>query len=157
MSSRVIWLTGIPCSGKTTLALELKNILGGYVLDGDELRKGLCSDLGFSKKDRDENIRRVGEVAKLIEGTVIVSLVSPYKEGRDKVRNMINNFIEVYVECDLSVCKERDVKGMYARSDVPLTPVYEIPVTPEVHVQTDKYSIKQCLDKILQRVNDESI
>ena len=79
MSSRVIWLTGLPSSGKTTLALGLKEFAGGYILDGDDLREGLCSDLGFSKKDREENIRRVGEVAKILEGNVIVSLVSPYR------------------------------------------------------------------------------
>ena len=160
MSSRVIWLTGLPCSGKTTLALSLKKILGGYILDGDDLRKGLCSDLGFSKKDRDENIRRVGEVAKMLKGNVVVSLVSPYRESRDKVRELIElekDFIEVYVDCDLSVCEERDVKGMYAKSITPLTPVYEPPLNPEVHVKTDDNCISECLEQILEVIDNESI
>ena len=160
MSSRVIWLTGLPCSGKTTLALHLQGILGGYILDGDDLREGLCSDLGFSKKDREENIRRVGEVAKMMKGNVVVSLVSPYRKSRDKVRELIEwekDFIEVYVECDLKVCKERDVKGMYAKSTKPLTPVYESPLNPEVHIKTDELGISQCLEKILQVIDNESI
>tara|TARA_Y100001960_G_C14379006_1_gene682901 strand:+ start:226 stop:702 length:477 start_codon:yes stop_codon:yes gene_type:complete len=155
MSSRVIWLTGLPCSGKTTLALHLKGILGGYVLDGDDLREGLCSDLGFSKKDREENIRRIGEVAKILEGNVIVSLVSPYRKSRDKVRELIEwekDFIEVYVDCDLDVCKERDVKGLYAKTKNELTPVYEAPLTPEIHVKTDKYNIDECLMKIIRGI-----
>ncbi len=87
MTLKVIWLTGLPCSGKTTLAHQIQLRLGGHILDGDEVRKGLCNDLDFSKEDRIENIRRVGEVAKLINGLVIVALVSPYKKSRDAIRN----------------------------------------------------------------------
>jgi len=152
MSLKVIWLTGLPCSGKTTLANELQLKLGGHILDGDEVRKGLCSDLDFSKEDRVENIRRVGEVAKIINGLVIVALVSPYKKSRDIVRDKfeVGEFIEVWVDCNLEECKRRDIKGMYAKWGVmtPLTPVYESPVSPEIHLKTDVKSISECIDLI---------
>ncbi len=150
MSSKVIWLTGLPCSGKTTIAKILQKELGGYLLDGDEIRKGLCSDLGFSEKDRNENVRRVGEVAKLMNGLVIVALVSPYRKSRDGVRNIIPQFIEVYVDCDLDECRKRDVKGLYKKLG-DLTPIYEFPLNPEVHINTDSMNKDECVNLILSR------
>ena len=149
---KVIWLTGLPCSGKTTLANQVQLRLGGHILDGDEIRKGLCSDLDFSKEDRVENIRRVGEVARIINGLVIVALVSPYKQSRNAVRNRfkVGEFIEVWVDCNLEECKKRDVKGMYEKWGVttPLTPIYEPPVSPEIHLKTDIKSISECTNLI---------
>ena len=147
---KVIWLTGLPCSGKTTLANRVQLRLGGHILDGDEIRNGLCNDLGFSKRDREENIRRVGEVARLINGLVIVALVSPYRQSRDAVRDKfeIGEFIEVWLDCSLEECKRRDVKHMYAKSNKPLTPVYEPPVSPEIHLKTDVKRIDECTDLI---------
>jgi len=157
MSLKVIWLTGLPCSGKSTLAKRLQLKLGGNILDGDEVREGLCSDLAFSKEDRVENVRRVGEAAKLINGLVIVALVSPYKQSRDAVRNKfkIGEFIEIWVDCDLEECKQRDVKGMYTKwgTMTPLTPVYEPPVSPEIHLKTDIKNIKECIDTICAYVD----
>ena len=150
MSLKVIWLTGLPCSGKTTLAHQIQLKLGGHILDGDEVRKGLCSDLDFSKEDREENIRRVGEVAKIINGLVIVALVSPYRQSRDAVRDKFEfgEFIEVWLDCSLEECKRRDVKHMYAKSSKPLTPVYEPPVSPEIHLKTDIKTIRECVDEV---------
>ena len=157
MNLKVIWLTGLPCSGKTTLAHQIQLRLGGYILDGDEIRKGLCNDLDFSKEDRVENIRRVGEVAKLINGLVIVALVSPYKKSRDAVRDKfkVGEFIEVWVDCNLEECKRRDIKGMYKKWGVmtPLTPIYEPPVSPEVHVKTAVKSIEECTSIIYSYIN----
>ena len=152
---KVIWLTGLPCSGKTTLANRVQSRLGGQILDGDEIRNGLCNDLGFSKRDREENIRRVGEVARLISGLVIVALVSPYRQSRDAVRDKFGfgEFIEVWLDCSLEECKRRDVKHMYAKSSKPLTPVYEPPVSPEIHLETDVKNIDECTDLICAYVD----
>lgn len=121
----VLWFTGLPCSGKTTLAdavaKELKDMW--YVniqrLDGDEIRTHLCSDLWFSREDRSKNLERVGYVAKLLSENwvgVIASFVSPYQADREKLRSMITNYIEVFVDTPLEVCEERDVKWMYAKA-----------------------------------------
>ena len=158
MSLKIIWLTGLPCSGKTTLAQKIQLQLGGHILDGDEIRNGLCSDLDFSEKDRNENSRRVGEVAKLINGLVIVALVSPYKRGRDAVRAMFkkDEFIEVWVDCSLKECKRRDVKKMYSKLSEPLTPVYEAPEKPEIHLKTDIQSINRCVNEVYSYCGDRN-
>ncbi|CAG0948374.1 adenylylsulfate kinase [Burkholderiales bacterium] len=151
----VVWLTGLSGSGKTTLAMALERSLFGrgceaYVLDGDNLRHGLNSDLGFSPEDRSENIRRVGEVAALFAdaGVIcIVALISPYRADRARARAAVKNgkFIEVHVAASVDICETRDPRGLYklARSgklkhftgiDAP----YEEPITPEVIVNTDR-------------------
>jgi len=142
-----VWLTGLPASGKSSVAVELERRLvaagrPAYLLDGDNLRHGLCSDLGFTPADRAENVRRVGEVAKLFAdaGTVaIVSLVSPYRADRDAVRAAHRDaglpFVEVFVDTPVEVCAARDPKGLYARGEPGLTGVdapYEAPLTPDL-------------------------
>ena len=163
------WFTGIPCSGKTTIADRVAEILRekGYKverLDGDIVRKGLTSDLGFSKEDRDENIKRVTFVAKLLTRngvSVLATFVSPYRERRAKTRQEIGSFVEVYTRCPVEVCMERDVKGMYEKAlageiknftgvDDP----YEEPENPELILDTDKESIDECAQKVLEKLGE---
>jgi adenylylsulfate kinase len=159
-----IWLTGIPCSGKTTIALELvkrleDNLYRTEYLDGDIVRKSICSDLGFSKEDRDTNIERITLVTSFLSqrAVTICSFVSPYREARANAREKINNFIEVYVDCSVDECIKRDVKGMYAKAlageikgftgiDAP----YEAPENPEVVCFTDKETVSESADKIIE-------
>lgn len=154
----VVWFTGLSGSGKSTLANAVAHLLHErkhhtYVLDGDNVRHGLNKNLGFSPEDREENIRRVGEVAKLFvdAGTVVMTaFISPYRVDRDQARELIseNRFVEVYVECPLDVCEERDPKGLYekARSGeikefTGISAPYEAPNEPEVLVNTAELSI----------------
>lgn len=158
-----IWFTGLPCCGKTTIADELAIILKkqGYLverLDGDIVRKDLTSDLGFSKEDRDENIRRVTFVAKLLtrNGVVVLAtFVSPYQTQRTQARKEIGSYVEVYVRCPKDVCMKRDVKGMYKKAlagklkgftgvDDP----YEEPEHPEIIVDTDKETVDESVKHI---------
>jgi len=169
MKGVTVWFTGLPCSGKSTLADKLAEILKqkGYKverLDGDIVRKHLTSDLGFSKEDRDENIKRVTFVAKLLTRNgviVLASFVSPYKERRRKTREEIGNFIEVYVKCSLEECIKRDVKGMYKKAlngeiknFTGIDDPYEEPENAEVVVETDKESIEECVNKILKKMKE---
>lgn len=146
-----LWFTGLSGSGKTTLAKavekELKeNRYNVALLDGDEVRVYLCRDLGFSKKDRDENIRRVSYVAKLLTENAIITLccfVSPYRKAREEARALIGNFIEIYVNTPLKVCEERDIKGLYARARkgeilqfTGISDPYEPPDNPEIAIDT---------------------
>jgi adenylylsulfate kinase len=163
------WFTGIPCSGKTTIADRVAEILRekGYKverLDGDIVRKGLTSDLGFSKEDRDENIKRVTFVAKLLTRNgvaVLATFVSPYRERRAKTRQEIGSFVEVYTRCPVEVCMVRDVKGMYEKAlageiknftgvDDP----YEEPENPELILDTDKESIDECAQRVLEKLGE---
>ena len=124
--SLILWFTGLPSSGKSTIANELEKKLIAmrartYILDGDNVRMGLCKDLGFSEEDRGENIRRIGEVSKLFvdSGAIVLSaFVSPYIVDRDKVRELVEEgeFVEVFVDAPLEVCEERDVKGLYKKA-----------------------------------------
>lgn len=146
-----VWLTGLSGSGKSTIAVELERLLNAagrpaYRLDGDNLRHGLNADLGFSAEDRDENVRRAGEVARLLAdaGVVaIVALISPYRVGRDRVRAIHREstlpFFEVYVDTPIEVCEERDVKGLYAKARTGeltgftgIDDPYEPPAEPEL-------------------------
>jgi adenylylsulfate kinase len=157
----VIWLTGLSGSGKSTIAQKLQSSLECIVLDGDNLRRGLCSDLGFTDADRKENIRRVGEVAKLIYDagiTVIVSLISPFEADRQTARSLIpaGDFVEIYIDCPLAVCEARDPKGNYARARrgeikqfTGIDSVYEIPINPEITLNTATNSIEKCTEEIL--------
>ncbi|HEY0454805.1 MAG TPA: adenylyl-sulfate kinase [Verrucomicrobiae bacterium] len=162
----IIWLTGLSGSGKSTIATEVERELfnlgkHAYVLDGDNVRHGLCSDLSFSPHDRKENIRRVGEVAKLFADAgiiVITAFISPYRSDRELVRNMIKEgrFIEAYVNAPLEICEQRDVKGLYAKARANeikeftgVSAPYEPPLNPEITLETDKLSATECVAKIL--------
>ncbi|MFN3420299.1 MAG: adenylyl-sulfate kinase [Armatimonadota bacterium] len=165
----VIWLTGLSGAGKTTIAHALSERLrtSGYkveILDGDVVRQHFSKGLGFSKEDRIENIRRVAYVAHLLARNgivVIVALISPYREGRNYARNLIGEFVEVYVKCPLNVLIERDVKGLYEkalRGEIPnftgISDPYEPPENPEVIVETDKETVQESVDKIWRALED---
>ena len=164
----VIWLTGLPSSGKTTISEALSSILmeqgmAVEVLDGDELRRSLSADLGFSAKDRREHARRVIELSNgLIRQGIagIVPLISPYRETREHARRELARFIEVYVKCPIEECIRRDVKGLYAkalRGEITVftgvSDPYEEPESPEVTVETNLLSIDECCEKILNIVS----
>jgi adenylyl-sulfate kinase len=164
MKGFTLWFTGLPCSGKSTLARRVEEILlergmNVEVLDGDEVREHLSKGLGYSKEDRDTNIRRIGYVAKLLSRNGVVAVgaaISPYRAIRDEVRGWHDRFVEVYVKAPVDVLTERDVKGMYKKAlagqikhftgvDDP----YEPPENPEVVVETDKESVTESVNKII--------
>ncbi len=164
-----LWFTGLPCSGKTVVADRVAEILSEKGLkverlDGDIVRQSLTRDLGYSKKDRDENIRRVTFVAKLLTRNgvaVLTSFISPYREIRAHARQEIGNFVEVYVKCPLEVCMKRDVKGMYQkaiRGEVKeftgISDPYEEPLNPEVILETDKETVEQSAWRVIRTLND---
>lgn len=164
-----VWFTGLPSSGKSTLASMLRKKLRALeypveVLDGDEVRQRLTKGLGFSKADRDENIRRISYVARLLTRTgavPIVAAISPYRRAREDARAEIGSFVEVYVACPLEECVRRDVKGMYEkalRGEISqftgVSDPYEPPLHPEVVVETHRESPAESLYKILRRLQD---
>jgi adenylylsulfate kinase len=166
MGGFVIWLTGLSGAGKSTLAKELKAGIQSEhkercieILDGDEIRKNLSSDLGFSKEDRGANIKRIGYVANLLSRNgviVIVAAISPYRAGREEVRNSIENFVEVYCECPINVLKKRDPKGLYKRVEAGeienftgISDPYEPPIEPEIWLRTDFEEIPQSIKTIM--------
>ena len=159
-----VWFTGLPCSGKTTVAVRLAEKLGNMGikaqrLDGDVVRQSLTKDLGFSKEDRDKNIERVTFVAEVLTKNSVVNLVSfisPYIKKRAEARARIKEFIEVYVNCPLEVCEKRDVKGMYKKARAgqikEFTGVddpYEEPTKPEIVLHTDKETVEESVDKVI--------
>lgn len=165
MKGFTLWFTGLSASGKTTLAREVEEILlerglPVEILDGDVIRTNLSKGLGFSKEDRDENIKRIGFVCQLLSRNgvaTIASAISPYAEARDSVREKIDNFVEIYVKCPLEVLIERDVKGLYKKAlageikgftgvDDP----YEEPVKPEILIESDKESEAESVAKIVR-------
>jgi adenylyl-sulfate kinase len=164
--SGILWFTGLPGSGKTTLSLELERALFGrgvqtYVLDGDNIRHGLSADLGFSAEDRTENIRRVGEVAKLFAGAgmvVITAFISPYRSDREGVRAIGGDlFHEVFIDAPVEVCERRDPKGHYAkarRGEIPLftgvSAPYEPPTNPDLRIDTARLSVADCVAKLVE-------
>ena len=165
----VVWLTGLSASGKTTIAIELERELfsqgkHAYVLDGDNMRHGLCSDLGFSPDARKENIRRIGEVARLFADAgfvCITAFISPYRSDRDLARKIAppGKFIEVYMNTPLNVCEQRDPKGLYARARAGklkdftgVSAPYEPPQHPELELHTDKMSVAECVAAIVERL-----
>jgi len=169
MQSPVIWLTGIPASGKTTIAALLMDYykqknLPVDILDGDEIRKTLSSDLGFSEKDRKEHNRRVIFVAKLLSKngvTVIIPLISPYRETREFARKELPNFIEVWVKASVEECKKRDPKGLYKKALVGeiknltgLQAPYEEPKNPELIIDTEKQTPQESLEMILSKLKE---
>jgi adenylylsulfate kinase len=170
----VLWLTGLSGSGKSTVSEVLQqqlNVLGikNYILDGDKIRTGLCSDLGFSPENRQENIRRIGEVAKLFcnAGIVtIVAFISPYQEDRDRVRGILakGDFVEVFVDCSLEECEKRDPKGLYAKARsgeikefTGVSAPYEAPINPEVHLHTDNSTPEQCAKVIMDYLKQNKV
>ncbi|MCA9837905.1 MAG: adenylyl-sulfate kinase [Trueperaceae bacterium] len=165
----ILWFTGLSGSGKSTVAnaLELKlQAMGAhtYLLDGDNVRHGLNKNLGFSPEDRVENIRRIGEVAKLfVDAGVIVltAFISPYREDRDMVRKIVDagEFIEVYVDTPLEVCEERDPKGLYKKAragEIPnftgISAPYEAPNAPEIVLKTANKSIEESVSQLVQHL-----
>jgi sulfate adenylyltransferase/3'-phosphoadenosine 5'-phosphosulfate synthase len=172
MSGFVVWMTGLSGAGKSTLASLLTQELsmrGVHVecLDGDEVRKNLSHGLGFSREDRDRNIRRIGYVARMVARSgacAITAAISPYKALRDEIRSKTENFLEVYCECPLDVLTERDPKGLYKRAlagelknftgvDDP----YEAPVDPEVHLHTDKAGPEECVQEIISVLEERGL
>ena len=169
--SAVIWFTGLSGSGKSTVSVALEKALfeegkHSYRLDGDNVRHGLNKNLGFSPEDRKENIRRIGEVSKLLvdAGTIaITAFISPYREDRDEVREILEDgeFIEVYTECSVEECEKRDPKGLYekARSGeikefTGISAPYEAPKHPEITINTEKQSIDESVKQILNYLNE---
>lgn len=159
-----VWFTGLSGAGKTTIRMAVEQELRsqGYkveVLDGDIVRQNLTKGLGFSKDDRDENIRRIGFVAHLLtrnDVIVLVSAISPYRTIRDEVRQKIGNFIEVYVNAPLEVCEQRDVKGLYKKARAGeikqftgIDDPYEPPISPEVECKTDRETLEDCTAQVL--------
>lgn len=170
----IIWFTGLSGSGKSTLAHAVEESLHQsgcktFVLDGDNVRHGLCGDLGFTDKDRQENIRRIGEVSKLfMEAGIIVltAFISPYRVDRERVRNMVGNtdFIEVYCDTPIDVCESRDLKGLYkkARAGVitdftGISSPYERPLYPELVLNTGTESLNACVEKIICKITSLGI
>ena len=163
----VLWFTGLPCSGKTTLAKSLeqffkKNGKPVQMLDGDTFRKTISKDLGFSKKHRYENIRRATWIAKLLAENninVIASFVSPYKKARGFARKICPNFVEIYLKCDIKECIKRDIKGMYKKAlngeignFTGIHSPYEEPSNPELIIETSKFSLEENANTILDFV-----
>jgi adenylylsulfate kinase len=164
-----VWFTGLPCCGKTTIANKVALILREkeYTveqLDGDLIRQNLSKDLGFSKKDRDENIKRAIFLASMLSRNnviVLASFVSPYRKLRRKARKEIKNFVEVYVRCPLKICMKRDVKGMYKlalegkiKNFTGVDDPYEEPEHPELLIDSDRESIDESVRKVLQKIEE---
>ncbi|WP_462211504.1 adenylyl-sulfate kinase [Staphylococcus hominis] len=169
--SAVIWFTGLSGSGKSTISVALEKALfeegkHSYRLDGDNVRHGLNKNLGFSPEDRKENIRRIGEVSKLLvdAGTIaITAFISPYREDRDEVRDILEDgeFIEVYTECSVEECEKRDPKGLYekARSGeikefTGISAPYKAPKHPEITINTETQSIDESVEHILNYLKE---
>jgi adenylylsulfate kinase len=172
--SVLLWFTGLSGSGKSTLAHAVEEALHQhgcrtFVFDGDNVRNGLCANLSFSKDDRKENIRRVGEMAKLFVEAGVIALtafISPYREDRLRVRSMMphGDFLEIYCTCPLSVCEDRDVKGLYAQARTGkikeftgISSPYEEPEKPELVVATDRLSLEQSVNEVLLLLNRRGI
>jgi bifunctional enzyme CysN/CysC len=173
-AGRVIWLTGLPAAGKSSIATELEHELfnlgmQAYMLDGDKVRHGICSDLGFSPEDRSENIRRIGEMAKIMADAgfiCITAFISPYRADRDAIRQRMEpeQFVEVYVNAPLEVCEARDPKGLYAkarRNEIPnftgISAPYEPPEKPELELRTNLLSVAESVFTIVDFLHKEKI
>lgn len=170
----VIWFTGLSGSGKSTLAHAVEQALYDkgcrtIVLDGDNIRHGLNKNLGFSPEDREENIRRIGEVAKLFTDAGVIAMtafISPYRADRDKARELLKagEFIEVYVKCALDVCEERDVKGLYKKARAGeikeftgISAPYEEPANPEIVVDTGAETLEESTKKVLAYLEEHKV
>lgn len=168
----VLWFTGLSGSGKSTVAGLLERELHArgkstYILDGDNIRSGLNADLDFSEKSRTENIRRIGEVAKLFTDSGIITLsafISPFKSDREKVKNTVGaeSYIEIFVDCPLEVCEKRDVKGLYAKAragEIPnftgISSPFESPENPEIRIETHKNEPEECVKQIINIIESK--
>jgi len=169
-----VWLTGLSGSGKSTIAVALEKDLcargvRSYILDGDNIRHGLNKNLGFSPADRTENIRRIGEVAKLFTDAGLVALtafISPYRADRDQVRAIMQagDFIEVFVDCPVETCEQRDVKGLYKKAragEIPeftgISAPYEAPLQPELKIRTGDQAVEASVAQILGLLEERGI
>ena len=172
--SAILWFTGLSGSGKSTLANAVNAALferglGTYVLDGDNVRYGLCKDLGFSDADREENIRRIGEIAKLfLDAGVIVltAFVSPFRADRDKARDLVEagDFFEIFCAADLDVCESRDPKGLYAKARsgaikefTGISSPYEAPNTPELKIDTGAQDLAESVNVVIKALQDKGV
>ena len=172
--SAILWFTGLSGAGKSTLAHAVEDYLHRlgirtFVLDGDNIRQGLCKDLGFSDADRTENIRRIGEVSKLMldAGVVVMTaFISPFRKDRQLVRDLVKkgDFIEIYCQAPLSVCEERDPKGLYKKAragQIPeftgISSPYEEPEKPELINETGKKSVDECVEQIINYLKDKKV
>lgn len=170
----ILWFTGLSGSGKSTLANEVERILFGrglhsFILDGDNIRHGLNKDLGFSPEDREENIRRIGEVAHLFAQSgviVMTAFISPYKKDRNQVRSLAaqGEFLEIYVKCSLEACEKRDTKGLYQKAragQIPeftgISAPYEEPGKPELVVETDRETLEESARRVIQCLESRGI
>jgi adenylylsulfate kinase len=171
---KILWFTGFSGAGKSTIAHALEDKLHDYavrtyVLDGDNIRQGLCKDLGFSNEDRVENIRRIGEVSKLMMDAgliVMTAFISPFRRDRRIVRDLVKegDFIEIFCDTPLNVCETRDVKGLYKKArngDITeftgISSPYEKPDNPEIVLTTDIHSIDECVEKVLNYLVENRI
>ncbi|MFZ5892763.1 MAG: adenylyl-sulfate kinase [Myxococcota bacterium] len=167
----VIWFTGLPCAGKSTLAEALARVLSARghrveILDGDVVRRQLCAGLGYSRSDRDTNVQRIGFVAELLARNgvdVLVAAVSPFEAARRELRQRIQNFLEVHVDCPLDECERRDVKGMYALARAGkiedftgIGSPYEAPPNPHIRIDTLRQSVAECVATILKTLDERT-
>ena len=172
--SVILWFTGLSGAGKSTLAHAVEEKLyqlqcKTYVLDGDNVRHGLCGDLGFTDPDRQENIRRIGEIAKLMLEAGVISLtafISPFEKERQLARKLVphGDFLEIYCYCELDICEQRDVKGLYkkARSGeikhfTGISSPYEVPKKPEININTGQDSLEDCVDQVINLLRERGI
>lgn len=164
--SFILWFTGLSGAGKSSLAEYLEGCLferdcNTFILDGDNVRQGLCTDLQFSDEDRSENIRRIGEVSLLFIDAGVITLaafISPFRADRDQVRSLVpeDDFIEIYCQASLEICEQRDVKGLYKKARrgeiidfTGISSPYEAPINPEIRLDTGHHSLEQCADEIM--------
>lgn len=170
----VLWFTGLSASGKSTIAVEVDKLLftmgaHTYILDGDNVRHRLCRDLGFSPEDREENIRRVGEMAWLFADSgaiVLTAFISPYKRDRDLARSLVRRgeFFEIFIKADLETCKQRDPKGLYKKAlageikdFTGISAPYEEPENPELVIDTVQYGIEDCAGQIVDFLIEQHV
>lgn len=170
----ILWFTGLSGAGKSTLAHAVEERLHRmgcrtFVFDGDNVRHGLCSDLGFSAEDRVENIRRIGEMAKLFMEAGIIAMtafISPFRADRERVRSLVphGDFLEIFCHCPLEVCEERDVKGLYKRARqgeikdfTGISSPYEAPEKPELAVDTARLSLEESIDQVIDLLRQRGI
>ena len=172
--SCILWFTGLSGSGKSTLSHAVEDMLykqdvRTFVLDGDNVRKGLCKDLGFTDRDRTENIRRIGEISKLMMQAGVITLsafISPFIKDRQLVRELVgpDEFIEIYCDAPLSVCEMRDVKGLYKKARQGLisdftgiSSPYERPANPEITLDTASLTVNECSTRVIEYLNQQGI
>lgn len=170
----ILWFTGLSGAGKSTLAHAVEKVLFDrgcrtFVIDGDNVRHGLCSDLGFNAYDRQENIRRIGEVSNLFLQAGIITLtafISPFRSDRNRVRTLVgeNRFIEIYCNADLDVCEQRDVKGLYAKARcgevaefTGISSPYEVPIRPELVINTGLEPLDVCVNEIISYLEKKAV